>query len=68
MLNPIKRIIGDFQKPKEPIYYTSLFQSCGIGEYYLKENLGNQKNYPKGGCYGHFITLFLRILVCFRTS
>lgn len=40
MLNPIKRIIGDFQKPKEPIYYTSLFQSCGIGEYYLKENLG----------------------------
>ena len=31
-------------------------------------NLGNQKNYPKGGCYGHFITLFLRILVCFRTS
>lgn len=36
----IKRIIGDFQKPKEPIYYTSLFQSCGIGEYYLKESLG----------------------------
>lgn len=35
----INQIIGDFKKPKEPIYYTSLFQSCGIGEYYLKENL-----------------------------
>ena len=36
----IKRIIGDFQKPKEPIYYTSLFKSCAIGEYNLKDHLG----------------------------
>ncbi|MBO6288755.1 MAG: DNA cytosine methyltransferase [Alphaproteobacteria bacterium] len=34
-----KKIIGDFI-PKEPIYYTSLFKSCGIGEYNLKDNLG----------------------------
>ena len=31
-------------------------------------NLGNPKNHSKGGDYGHFITLILRILVCFRTS
>ena len=30
-------------------------------------NLGNSKNQPKCGCYGHFITLILRIFVCFRT-
>ncbi len=35
----VKKIVGDF-KCEKPTYYTSLFQSCGIGEYYLKENLG----------------------------
>jgi len=37
--NYIKKIVGDFQW-SEPTFYTSLFQSCGIGEYYLKDNLG----------------------------
>lgn len=32
----VKKIVGDFLWEK-PTYYTSLFQSCGIGEYYLKQ-------------------------------
>ena len=35
----LKRILGDFI-PNKTIKYTSLFQSCGIGELYLKEHLG----------------------------
>lgn len=35
----LKKILGDFI-PNKTIKYTSLFQSCGIGELYLKEHLG----------------------------
>lgn len=37
--NYLHKIVGDF-KWNEPTYYTSLFQSCGIGEFYLKKHLG----------------------------
>ncbi|MBP3516070.1 MAG: DNA cytosine methyltransferase [Alphaproteobacteria bacterium] len=34
-----KKIVGDFLWT-EPTYYTSLFKSCAIGEYFLRDHLG----------------------------
>ena len=42
-----------------------LERAMGFGP--TTSTLATKKNYSKGGCYGHFITLILRILVCFRT-
>lgn len=39
MLNYFKNFSGNCTV-QEPIYYTSLFQNVGIGEFYLKDSLG----------------------------
>ena len=55
-------------RPRSAFLLTGVLPSASRPCQTYDINLVNQKNQPKGGYYWHFITLFLRILVCFRTS